>query len=260
MKKGIFFQIIIIIILLTTWDLLHIGYNHQKKALEANISELPMLIFSNDVTLLDSLAKEFDNLSFIKNIIIEADSIIAEKLISGYGLDNAKAILSSYNLPSLMNISFDGALFQTTQKEELEKILSSSEYIELIVNYDTDLWQINRNKLELLTKVYWGGNGLILILLLFIAVFLRIHFEIKSNDFWQIFRSSGGSRKMRRKQFLLNSFWLCFIPLLLVTGIYFAVMYFKYLNIQIDYRLFGVEFAVIIISILMSRIVLGKNI
>ena len=260
MKKGIFFQIIIIIILLVTWDLLHIGFNHQKKMLEANISELPMFIFSNNVTLLDSLAKEFGNLSFIRNIIIEADSIVAEKLISGYGLDNAKAILSSYNLPSLMKISFDGALFQIPQKEELEKILSSSENIEQIVNYDSDLWQINRNKLELLTKIYWGGNGLILVLLIFIIVFLRIHFEIKSNDFWQIFRSSGGNRKMRRKQFLLNSLWLCFAPLLLVTGLYFAAMYFKYLNIQIDYRLFGVEFAAIIISILMSRIFLGKNI
>ena len=260
MKKGIFFQIIIIIILLVVWDLLHIGYNHQKKVLEVNTSELPMLIFSTDVILLDSLAKKLDDLSFIKNIIIEADSIIAEKLISGYDLDNAKTILSSYKLPSLMKISFDGALFQTPQKEKLDRILSSSEYLELIVNYDSNLWQINRDKLELLTKIYYGGNGLILVLLLFITVFLRIHFEIKSNDFWQIFRSSGGNRKVRRKQFLLNSLWLCFVPLLLVTGLYFAAMYFKYINIQIDYRLFCVEFVAIIISILMSRIFLGKNI
>jgi len=259
-KKGIFFQIIIIIILLATWNFLHIGHGHQKKVLENNISELPMLIFSNDVTLLDSLAKELDDLSFIRNIIIEADSIVAEKLISGYGLDNAKAILSSYNLPSLMKLSFAGETFQIPQKEELEKILSSSEYIELIVNYDSDLWQLNRDKLELLTKIFYGGNALILVLLLFISVFLRIHFEIKSNDFWQIFRSSGGNRKVRRKQFMLNSLWLCFAPLLLVTGIYFATLYFKYINIQIDYRLFGVEFAAIIISILMSRIFLGKNI
>jgi len=150
--------------------------------------------------------------------------------------------------------------FKLHKKKELEKILSSSEYIELIVNYDSDLRQINRNKLELLTKIYYGGNVLLLILLLFITMFLRIHFEIKSNDFWQIFRSSGGSRKMRRKQFLLNSLWLCFVPLLLVTGLYFAAMYFKYINIQIDYRLFGVEFIAIVISILMSRIFLGKNI
>ena len=260
MKKGIFFQIIIIIILLTTWDLLHIGYNHQKKIIEANISELSMFIFSNNITLLDSFAKELNDLFFIRNIIIEADSIVAEKLISGYGLDNAKAILSSYNLPSLMKISFDGTDFQTPQKEELEKILSSSEYIELIVNYDSDLWQINRNKLELLTKIYYSGNLLLLVLLVFIIIFLRIHFEIKSNDFWKVFRSSGGNRKIRRKQFILNSLWLCFAPLLLVTGLYFAAMYFKYINIQIDYRLFGVEFAVIIISILMSRVFLGKNI
>jgi hypothetical protein len=259
-KKGIFFQIIILIILLATWNLLHIGYNHQKKVLEANISELPMLIFSTDVILLDSLAKELDDLSYIRNITIEADSIIAEKLISGYGLDNAKDILSSYRLPSLMNISFDGTAFQTPQKEELKKILTSSGYTELTINYDSDLWQLNRDKLKLLTKIFYGGNALILVLFLLISVFLRIHFEIKSNDFWQIFRSSGGNRKVRRKQFLLNSLWLCFVPLLLATGLYFAAMYFKYINIQIDYRLFGVEFAAIIISILMSRIFLGKNI
>jgi len=120
-KKGILFQIIIIIILLAAWNLLHIGYNHQKKVLEANISELPMIIFSDNVTLLDSLAKELNDLAFIRNIIIEADSIVAEKLISGYGLDNAKAILASYSLPSLMKIFFDGALFQTPQKKGVRK-------------------------------------------------------------------------------------------------------------------------------------------
>ena len=95
--------------------------------------------------------------------------------------------------------------------------------------------------------------------MLFISIFLRIHFEIKSDIFWKIYYSSGGQIGKRRKQFFVNSLYLCFIPLILIVAIYYAFIYFQLLHVEIDYRFFGIELLTLAISSLFAGIALGKN-
>ncbi|MCK4312641.1 MAG: hypothetical protein KAW88_07900 [Candidatus Cloacimonetes bacterium] len=259
MRKGIFLQIVIIIIILVGWNLLHLGYNYQKQVFEGKISSIPMILFSKNINTLDSLNLEINRFDYIKEIKVECDSIVAEKIISSYGLEQAKTILESYTLPCIMKIYFKGQNFKTQQKTELEKLISDK-YRKIVSDYNHNLWKINRKKIELLTKAYYAGNGIFIVFLLFISVFLRIHFEMKSNEYWKVFRASGGKRSLRKKQFLLNSFWICLVPIILNVGAYFIITYFKYLNIIIDYRLFGIEFGTLLLSTFITRISLGKNI
>ena len=241
------------------WNLLHLGYNYQKQVFEGKISSIPMILFSKNINTLDSLNLEINRFDYIKEIKVECDSIVAEKIISSYGLEQAKTILESYKLPCIMKIYFKGQNYQTQQKTELEKLISDK-YRKIVADYNHNLWKINRKKIELLTKAYYAGNGIFIVFLLFISVFLRIHFEMKSNEYWKVFRASGGKRSLRKKQFLLNSFWICLVPIILNVGAYFIITYFKYLNIIIDYRLFGIEFGTLLLSTFITRISLGKNI
>ncbi|MDP8200520.1 MAG: hypothetical protein P9M11_00090 [Candidatus Tenebribacter burtonii] len=258
MKKGISFQIIVIFIVLIGWNLLHLGHKYQKNVFEDNISASPMMFLSMQENTLEQLKLKIEKNDFIRDIIIIQDSIVAQTLINNYNLGGSKNILSSYILPTAMQINFAGDKFQIEQKQELERVLL--DYAPAVIYYfDNVRWQINQNKITLLAKSYYVGFGLFIILILFISIFLRIHFEIKSNVFWKIYRSSGGRFGKRRKQFLVNSLYLCSIPLILNVAIYYSLTYFQLLHIKIDYRIFGIELLSLVISSLFAGIVLGEN-
>jgi len=257
-KKGISFQIIVIFIVLVGWNLLHLGYEYQKNVFENNISASPMMLLSMQENTLEQLKLKIEKNDFIRDIIIIQDSIVAQTLITNYNLGGSKNILSSYILPTAMQINFAGDKFQIEQKRELERILL--DYAPAVIYYfDSVQWQIDQNKITLLTKGYYAGFGLFIIFILFISIFLRIHFAIKSNVFWKIYRSSGGRFGKRRKQFLVNSLYLCSIPLILNVVIYYSLTHFQLLHIKIDYRFFGIELLSLVISSLFARIALREN-
>ncbi|MCD6177060.1 MAG: hypothetical protein J7K29_04410 [Candidatus Cloacimonetes bacterium] len=258
MKKGISFQIIVIFIVLVGWNLLHLGYEYQKNVFENNISASPMMLLSMQENTLEQLKLKIEKNDFIRDIIIIQDSIVAQTLITNYNLGGSKNILSSYILPTAMQINFAGDKFQIEQKRELERILL--DYAPAVIYYfDSVQWQIDQNKITLLTKGYYAGFGLFIILILLISIFLRIHFEIKSNVFWEIYRSSGGRFGKRRKQFFVNSLYLCSIPIILNVVIYYSLMHFQLLHLKIDYRFFGIELLSLVIGSLFARIVLREN-
>ncbi len=258
MKKGIFFQVIAIFIILIGWNLLHLGFEFQKDIFEDNISTSPMMLLSMQENSLEQLRSKIEKNDYIKDVAIIQDSVIAERLIENYDLEGSNEILRSYLLPTAMQITFVGEKFQIEQKQELERILL--EYSPSVIYYfDETQWRGNQNKIEILTKVYYAGFGLFVILMLFISIFLRIHFEMKSNIFWKIYHSSGGYIGKRRKQFFVNSLYICFIPLILNVTIYYALIYFQLLHLEIDYRFFGIELLTLVISSLFAGIAVGKN-
>jgi len=257
-KKGIFFQIVFIFLVLLAWNLFHLGYEFQKDIYEKNISGSQMVVLSmqgNTLEILSSKIKEFD---YINKISIIQDSVISQTLIKSYELIESNDILSSFILPTAMQINFNGEKFKIEQKNEIEKILL--EYTPAVIYYFDDThWQINQNKILILTKGYYAGFGLFIIFMLFITIFLRIHFETRSNHFWKVYYSCGGHFGKRRKQFFINSLFLCFIPLILNASIYFALLYFQLLPVEIDYRYFGIELTTLILSAISSGLFLGKD-
>ena len=258
MKKGIFFQIIIVFIVLLGWNLLHLGYEFQKEVFENSISSSPMMLLSMQENTLDKLKLKIEDNDFIKEIAIIQDSVIARTLITNYDLEDSNDLLSSYLLPTAMQINFVGEKFQIEQKIELERILLEFS-TDVIYYFDNALWQGNLNKIALLTKGYYAGFGVFIIFMLFISILLRVHFEMRSNDFWKIYSSSGGHFGKRRKQFFVNSLYICFIPLILNVAIYYGLIYFQLLPVEIDYRFFGIELLTLIISSLFAGIALGEN-
>ena len=258
MKKGIFFQIIVVFIILLGWNLFHLGYEFQKEVFEESISSSPMMLLSMQEDTRDQLKLKIEDNDYIKEIKIIQDSVIANTLIANYDLEGSNDLLSSYLLPTAMQINFVGEKFYIEQKLELERTLL--EYSPAVIHYfDNANWQDNQNKISFLTNGYYIGFGLFIIFILFISIFLRIHFEMKSNVFWKIYHSSGGQIGKRRKQFFVNSLYLCFIPLILNVAIYYALIYFQLLHIEIDYRFFGVELLTLAISSLFAGIALGEN-
>ena len=259
MKKGIFFQIVIVTLILLVWSVLHLGYKYQKNLFENQLSQIPMILICPDVSSLNSLQTEIDSLKIIRNIIVESDSVIARNLMNNYQLEEAEFLLDVFHLPSIMKIFFTGRNFSSTAKLNLEDRIISK-HPQIAINYDNNFWVKSDKKIQLLTKSYYYGNGFLVLFLIVTMVFLRLHFESKRNEYWRIYRSSGGKRKKRRKQFFVSSVFIFLIPIILNLAAYFALQYFDYLVLEIDLHYLAAEYGIVFFSLLLSRIFLGNNI
>ena len=257
-KKGLVFQILITLILLVSWNLIHLGFEYQKEDFFEKASKIEMIIFAEDFGDLQELKRDLQQVYYIDRVEVVSDTTVADELIATYDLGNVSDILVSYNLPNIMSINFDGRTFREAEKIEFEQFLKEK-YPKLNVNFDDEIWLKNEKDLLFIKKSYQVANIIIFLLLLFIVNFLRIHFEIKHNEFWHIFRSAGGKYNRRTIEFLKDSFILCLIPIALVVAVYYFLIFKGYLIYEIDYRIFIIELAALILSALISRITLWSK-
>ncbi len=256
MKKNIVFQFIIILLILIFWNLIHLGYNFQKQNYFTEISEIPIILFSEEPGTLDSLKIQINQLNYIARIFIQNKTEIMEDLISKYDLDSVKTVLEDHSLPNVMNIFPDGKNFNRVHKDELMNIITAPD---LSFEYDHGLWESIHTKIDLLDKSYRFLNILMIIFFLFLTVFLRIHFEFKHDHFWKIYRASGGKFYQRRKYFMINSLILIFVPVLLIYFSYLLLLNNAVLSIEIEPVYFGLEIVVLVFSSIISFMILGKR-
>jgi hypothetical protein len=258
MRKGLIFQIIIAFILLTGWNILHFGFQKQQRKVYAKSSQVKMIIFAEDLNRLKDLEIDFEQVYYIDNVEIESDDIVAKALIENYDLGDVKDILVSYNLPNIMTVSFNGSHFRAKEKKEVIDFVKQN-YPELNFAFDEILWQTSEDELISLQKNYLMVNLVFLVVFLFILIFLRIHFEIKHDEYWRIFKSAGGSYHKRNIEFIKDSIYLTLIPVGMVMGIYYFLIYREIINYKLDLTLFGIELAAIVLVSLVSRISLWSK-
>ena len=272
MKKGIFFQIIIITIFLIFWNSLHFGkhlhiriFEQKKTQIYQKLSPIPIIIFSYELDSLYSIKTKLNSLLWVDSLQIEEQTEISKRLIAEYQLSESSEILSRYTLPNIMKIYLKGEFFHKSEKEKVWRIIKENDE-DAEINYDNEFWekiQIEADNVQpdinFINFAYLIANGVMIVFLIFFVIFMRIHFETKRDQFWKIFRISGGKQNSRAKMFFLNSFVLSIIPTGLNFGIYFAAIYFDYLKIQIDNKLFIIEFGTLMLAYLLTSLFLIRR-
>lgn len=258
MKKGLIFQIFISLVFLLGWNFLHQLYQWQVSQIHQQSGQAKMIVFAEDYPKLKQLESELQLSYYIEKVTVESDTTLANSLIDGYNLGNVRDILVSYNLPNLMTIKFDGAVYRAEQRGEFNSFLDK-EYPELNHTFDDDLWQEAELELVNTEEIYLIINLIYLVMMLFILILLRIHFEIKHNEFWQIFKSAGGKYNQRNIEFNKDSLSLCFIPMIIVVLTYYILLIQQIISFEIDYRIFVIEFGALVLVTLSSRIALWSK-
>jgi len=271
-KKGIFFQVIVITIFLIFWNSLHFGkhlhiriFEQKKVQIYQKLSPIPIIIFSYELDSLYSIKTKLNSFLWVDSLQIEEQTEISKRLIAEYQLSESSEILSRYTLPNVMKIYLRGEFFHKSVREEVWRIIKeNNEAAE--INYDNEFWekiQIEADNVQpninLINFAYLIANGVMIVFLIFFVIFMRIHFETKRNQFWKIFQISGGKKNSRAKMFFLNSFVLSIIPTGLNFGIYFAAIYFDYLKIQIDDKLFIIELGTLMFAYLLTSLFLIRR-
>ena len=258
MKKATFLQVIIVLVIITIWNGLHLGFNYQSQRYENELSSVPMILVCSEYEPLKNLKPNLDALNVIKYTILESDTLVKKNLIRDYQLNKAALLLGNFKVPSVMKIYFNGSSFTEKEKRDLEVHLNTS-YPEVIINFDENFHRKGLQKIFLLNRAYFFANVLIGVFLFFCIVLLRIFFESRRHEFWRIFRKAGGRRKARTLQYFLHSLWICIIPVGLNFAAYFAALRFNYLPVRMDVRFFGAEFLLVVVSVLFSRLFMGKK-
>ena len=272
MKKGIFFQIIIITIFLIFWNSLHFGkhlhisiFEQKKTQIYQKLSHIPIIIFSYELDSLYSIKTKLNSFFWIDSLQIEEQTEISERLIAEYQLSESSEILRKYTLPNVMKIYLKGDFFYKSEKDEVWRIIKENDEAANI-NYDNEFWEKIQAEadnvqpdISFINFAYLIANGVIIVFLIFFAIFMRIHFETKRDQFWKIFRISGGKKNSRAKMFFLNSFVLGILPTGLNFGIYFAAIHFGYLRIQIDNKLFIIELGTVMFAYLFTSLFLIRR-
>ena len=256
MKRALGFQMLIILIILVGWNALHIGYDIQKKIYYGDLSDKPMILISYNLTLLDSINEVAGPLDYVRSTDIENEEDVTKNLIEMYELETARDFITEYDLPNVMRIKFDADKFRYKQKTDFELIISNSE---IQKNYDEEFWQKIQEKALNLKKGYLIANLVFIVFTIFFSGLIRVYFEQKSNEFWRIFRASGGYLHRRRDKFILNSGYIIFVPLLLNIATYFVLIIYEQAPLYIEYKYFAVEPITLILGMLMARAVMGKK-
>ena len=272
MKKGIFFQIITITIFLIFWNSLHFGkhlhiriFEQKKIQIYQKLSPIPIIIFSYKLDSLYSIKTKLNSFLWVDSLQIEEQTKISERLIAEYQLSQSSEVLSRYTLPNVMKIYLKGDFFYKSEKDEVWRIIKENDEAANI-NYDNEFWEKIQAEadnvqpdISFINFAYLIANGVIIVFLIFFVIFMRIHFEIKRDQFWKIFQISGGKKNSRAKMFFLNSFILSIIPTGLNFGAYFAAIYFDYLQIQIDIKLFTIELGTLMFAYLLTSLFLIRR-
>lgn len=258
MKKATFLQVVIVLVIVTIWNGLHLGFNYQSKRYEQDVSSVPMILVCSEYEPLQNLKADLDTRQIVKYTVLESDTLIKRNLIQDYQLNNAALLLGNFNVPSVLKIYFNGSAFTIQDKRELENHLNTS-YPEVIINFDENFHRVGLRKIALLERAYFYSNILIAVFLFFTIVLLRIYFESRKHEYWRIFRNAGGRRKARSWQFFLHSVWICIVPVGLNLAAYFAALRCNMVPVEMDIRFFAAEFTFIVLCVLISRIFMGKK-
>jgi len=256
-KKGIVFQIFAIIVILTIWNAAHYICFLQKQHYEVLLEKMPIIAFSNDLPKIEKVASVLDSLDYIAKTVLEKNNEIASRIIENYDLKSANKFIDKSKIPNVLKVFFHGDSFNEKQKYETMKMLSE---ITKELNFNDYNWQVVHHKLFLLHKIHRLADAAIILLLLFIFIFLRIHFEINRDDFWKIYFSAGGKYSTRRNSFIVSSLILCFVPLILIVGAYFALVRFGVLEAIIPWNLIIPQIITLIVAAVFSTIFLGKRV
>jgi len=258
MNKGIAFLFFIILVLLLVWNCLPLAYNYQKNVFSSEIEDYPILLISESSGSLDSLKVRMLNIDYVENIEIERDSVISEKLIEIYKLDNARNILTKYDLPDVMKIYISGIQFNLESLDDFD-LLMKNEFPELNYKYNTKPLFDLEIKRDILLKVFYIAFLIMILITILIVGFLRFHFEIQKNTYWKIFREAGGYSNHRNKQYWMNTLLLLFVPLALVAGSYYVLNFYGLIPLVIYPIFFGIQFLTLLCSSLLTKIFLGTK-
>jgi hypothetical protein len=259
MNKYIVFLFVVIFILLISWSLISFLFQQQKSMYLSEIAENPIVLIIESSTDLDSLSLLIDDLNYIDHFVVERDSTISNRLIETFNLERAKNILARYDLPDIIKIYLDFSQFDLDKYFQLEKLIKRG-YPDVIYKYNTrKLLDFETRKNHLLNAFYLI-NGIVIIFVLLLLTFLRVHFESKQNNYWKIFRESGGHSTYRSRQYWLNSVLLCVVPTGIIAGAYHLFHTYGIISLEINFYLFIAQFATLVLASMLGRIVMGEKI
>jgi len=252
MKKQFTLMMVTAILLIMGWTVVEYLLQSQIQYQYKQLSNVPVMIYSWDIKVMDSLKADLAKHEFIRETIYKTGDQSAEELIQKYGLKGAEDVLQEKALPDLMILYFKGVSKDRGNKLILKDYLDKrADKSRIMVEYQDDMWNLTFTRLDQLNQVRW-----IVILFLSIVIFIifllkRLHYEHHLARIMHLTQPAQQIGLDVHDHFWSNSLLLSFVP----VGVSFFLYKVFYISDVLMYSIKGYFFLLQLLVIALATAV-----
>lgn len=236
MKWGIAFQIVITLLLLTFVILGNSKFTEYMMAKEVEFESYFMIIESDDNDFLEGLKAKLDSVEVIKKVELQSPEFRTKEMQKKFKESFPKNVVSQLEVPGQLAITFDYPEVFKVNFSELQREFMLQ--IDSLVYFDDEMYQNAQNNyltiISLFNYVFWG----FLVFAFFLLIRIRVYFEKRYNNFWEVLHRAGGDVSERKKTYWQTTF------IMIISVIISILIYLYYLHPDFQISLFEIKFTV----------------
>jgi hypothetical protein len=252
MKKQFMLLIITGVLLIMGWTVVEYLLQSQIQYQYQQLSNVPVMIYSWDLKVMDSLKADLAKYDFIREIIYKAGDQSADELIQKYNLKGAEDILQEKALPDLMIIYLKGISKARANKLILKDYLDNrNDKNRMMVEYQDDIWNLTFTRIDQFSQVRWIVIAFLSLVIFIVFLLKRLHYEHHLARIMHLTQTRESGETELHDHFLGNSLLLAFVP----AGISFFLYKIFYISDWLLYSIKGYFFLIQLLVILLATAV-----
>lgn len=178
MRKQFIMLIVTAILLIMGWTIVEYLIQTQIQYQYKQISTYPVMVYSWDETVMDTLKVRLKQHDFIRNTVYKSSEQSASDMVEKYGLDDAEEILQDKALPDMLIIYLKGNAASRDNKLILKDMLDKYPDKErIMVEYQNDVWNYAFQRVDALNQVRWILIVFIALVIFLVFLLKRLHYE-----------------------------------------------------------------------------------
>jgi hypothetical protein len=240
-------------LLILGWTVVEYMLQSQIQYQYQQLSTYPVMVYSWDREVMDSLKADIPKLDYIREIVYKTGEESALEMIKKYGLSGTEDILEDSALPDMMIIYLKGNAAARANKLILkERLEKSPERSKMMVEYQNDIWDISFKRIDQWNQIRWILIGFIGIVIFLVFLLKRLHYEHHLARIRHLVQTRQAEAGLIRDHFWGNTFLLCFLPVGISYLLYQVFYYSDWLLYGMKSYFFLIELGVILAASLVA--------
>ncbi len=253
MRKQFIMLIATGILLILGWTIVEYKMQSLLQQDYDKVSAIPVIIYSWDKPVMDSLQVDLKQFDFIKEVKYSTGQQSTQELIKKYGFTGLEDILEDDNLPDILTIFVTGDAHTRASRLHLKTRLDQHPAKErLMVQYMDDICSDIFKRIDSNIQFRWILIGFIGLVIFLIFLLKRLHYEHHLARVRHLIRTKQKEGVRIHEHFWVNSLLLWFLPLGISFLLYNVLFYNDWLLYRIPVSFFLIQLGTVVLATLVA--------